>query len=177
MKTLIATTLLTVAAGLHGCNVVPTAPVDYTPIIACELGLAASGAESGPAPAPSPKPGDTCPNCKGTGKVGDGTVFVTCAACDGTGKVPQPKVELGWGSRSDPTVAPKGNRGKCGCNLDRKIKRADGHWVHEDCPCGLNCTCELQPQERVESRLPPPAPSFQPQRTYQRRGIFRRRGF
>jgi len=30
--------------------------------------------------------GDTCQNCGGTGKVGDGTVFVPCAACDGTGK-------------------------------------------------------------------------------------------
>jgi hypothetical protein len=30
--------------------------------------------------------GDTCDNCGGTGKVGDGTVFVPCAACDGTGK-------------------------------------------------------------------------------------------
>ena len=28
----------------------------------------------------------TCQNCGGTGKVGDGTVFVPCAACDGTGK-------------------------------------------------------------------------------------------
>ena len=30
--------------------------------------------------------GDICDNCNGTGKVGDGRVFVECAACDGTGK-------------------------------------------------------------------------------------------
>lgn len=33
-----------------------------------------------------PNVSDVCDNCLGTGKVGDGTVFVTCAACDGTGK-------------------------------------------------------------------------------------------
>ena len=33
-----------------------------------------------------PDVSDICDNCLGTGKVGDGTVFVTCAACDGTGK-------------------------------------------------------------------------------------------
>ena len=30
--------------------------------------------------------GDTCDNCGGSGRVGDGTVSVECAACDGTGK-------------------------------------------------------------------------------------------
>ena len=34
----------------------------------------------------APNVSDICDNCLGTGKVGDGTVFVTCAACDGTGK-------------------------------------------------------------------------------------------
>jgi len=35
---------------------------------------------------PDAPSGDVCDNCNGTGKVGDGTVFVECAACDGTGK-------------------------------------------------------------------------------------------
>ena len=30
--------------------------------------------------------GDTCDNCGGSGRVGDGTVSVECAACEGTGK-------------------------------------------------------------------------------------------
>ncbi len=30
--------------------------------------------------------GDDCPNCEGTGKVGDGVVFVECGECEGTGK-------------------------------------------------------------------------------------------
>ena len=33
-----------------------------------------------------PDASDLCDNCLGTGKVGDGTVFVTCGACDGTGR-------------------------------------------------------------------------------------------
>lgn len=36
---------------------------------------------------PSPKPdSDKCENCNGTGKVGDGRVFVKCPECDGAGK-------------------------------------------------------------------------------------------
>jgi len=34
--------------------------------------------------------GDTCDNCGGSGRVGDGTVSVECAACDGTGKKKKP---------------------------------------------------------------------------------------
>ena len=30
--------------------------------------------------------GDTCDDCGGTGRLGDGTVWVKCLACDGTGK-------------------------------------------------------------------------------------------
>lgn len=36
---------------------------------------------------PAPKPGDKCPVCNGTGKVGDGRVFAPCGSCKGTGKV------------------------------------------------------------------------------------------
>lgn len=38
-------------------------------------------------PKPEPKPDDAkCTNCNGTGKVGDGRVWVKCPVCDGTGK-------------------------------------------------------------------------------------------
>jgi uncharacterized protein (DUF983 family) len=42
-----------------------------------------------PTPTPSPT-SDTCPECNGKGKLGDGTVFVTCPECDGTGKKKKP---------------------------------------------------------------------------------------
>jgi len=43
-------------------------------------------------PPPAPKPGDPCPNCGGTGKLGDTRVMNLCPPCKGTGKVqPQPK--------------------------------------------------------------------------------------
>ena len=47
--------------------------------------------EAPPLKVPSPyKPdqGDTCDECGGTGKLGDGRVFVTCQTCNGTGKKP-----------------------------------------------------------------------------------------
>lgn len=36
---------------------------------------------------PAPTPSTACMNCRGTGKVGDGTVMSTCPICKGTGKV------------------------------------------------------------------------------------------
>jgi len=33
------------------------------------------------------KVGEKCTNCRGTGKVGDSTVFVKCQVCDGDGKI------------------------------------------------------------------------------------------
>lgn len=48
--------------------------------------FATHGGQS-PAPSPTPSPsGDTCDNCDGRGKLGDGTVSVTCPVCNGTGK-------------------------------------------------------------------------------------------
>ncbi len=51
-------------------------------------------------PSPQPKPGDKCPPCDGTGKVGDGTVFSICLDCGGDGiygtleqPTPQPEPE------------------------------------------------------------------------------------
>jgi len=43
---------------------------------------------AGVAPSPSPRPSPTptkCENCNGTGRVGDGRVFVPCPVCGGDG--------------------------------------------------------------------------------------------
>jgi hypothetical protein len=40
--------------------------------------------------APDTPSGDTCENCDGTGRLGDGTVSVECPVCEGTGKPVQP---------------------------------------------------------------------------------------
>lgn len=36
---------------------------------------------------PTPDAPGTCPNCNGTGKVGDGRVFVDCKTCGGDGRI------------------------------------------------------------------------------------------
>lgn len=71
----------------------------WSPVRAGQFDLLAAGILAkyrvppapGPAPAPAPKPpsGD-CSRCSGTGKLGDGTVWVICPACKGTGKATAP---------------------------------------------------------------------------------------
>ena len=71
---------------LVGC--VMTLPADdaaLTADIATETARALVQSRANPEPAPQPV-GDKCENCNGTGKVGDGRVFVKCPVCDGTGK-------------------------------------------------------------------------------------------
>jgi hypothetical protein len=48
--------------------------------------VATSKAPEPEKPSGPSKPG-VCPECDGSGKVGDGTVFVSCGRCGGTGKV------------------------------------------------------------------------------------------
>jgi hypothetical protein len=69
---------------LVGCTPKPV-PEDFIPGITVAVGVA-EATNSTPAPAPQPKPG-VCPNCNGTGKVGDGTIMVPCAECGGDGKI------------------------------------------------------------------------------------------
>lgn len=78
MKTLVAFTLTLVFATV-GCASHPSA--DLRPLVAVS---GYYGILSAPA---KPKPG-VCPECRGTGRVGDGVVFSTCKACGGTGKTP-----------------------------------------------------------------------------------------
>lgn len=64
---------------------------DYKPTAAAIF--ATDLAAPAPAPTPDIKPNPKpCPNCLGTGFVGDGVVRVKCAACDGDGVARPPKV-------------------------------------------------------------------------------------
>ena len=81
MRFLVAFSLVMV-----GC--VMTLPADdstLTAELAAETARAIVQMRATPSPTPEPV-GDKCENCNGTGKVGDGTVFVKCPECDGTGK-------------------------------------------------------------------------------------------
>ena len=52
-------------------------------------------------PGPKPddvKPGDTCPDCKGTGKVGDGTIFRPCRRCGEDGRIDERDIKAGIGA-------------------------------------------------------------------------------
>lgn len=69
---------------LAGCSTPSVQPIDFVPIISVAVGVADSTSTT-PEPAPTPK--GECENCGGTGKVGDGTVFVPCAVCGGDGKI------------------------------------------------------------------------------------------
>ena len=66
-----------------------TAPGVDRARLAADMAYAVVTVAAAPAPSPSPSPTpatDACPECNGTGKLGDGTVFVTCPDCNGTGK-------------------------------------------------------------------------------------------
>lgn len=86
-------------------------------------------------PDAGPKVGEKCPDCNGTGKVGDGRVFAKCLACDGTGKV-QPKTEV------------------VGCkNPDCKCP---------DCKCP-DCKCpECEDCDHCKPKLPAPKEEVKP---------------
>ena len=68
-----------------------TAPGVDRARLAADMAYAVVTVAAAPAPSPSPSPTpatDACQECNGTGKLGDGRVFVTCPDCNGTGKKP-----------------------------------------------------------------------------------------
>jgi hypothetical protein len=70
-----------------GCRPASPPPPDLRPWIAVTGVYALMAPAIAPLP-PAPAPGAPCENCRGTGKVGDGTVFETCSVCGGTGVTP-----------------------------------------------------------------------------------------
>lgn len=70
-----------------GCRPASPPPPDLRPWIAVTGVYALMSPSPAPLP-PAPAPGAKCENCRGTGKVGDGTAFETCTVCGGTGVTP-----------------------------------------------------------------------------------------
>lgn len=62
---------------LVGCSPAVPPPGEYLPAISIALGVAADAAPTPPGP-PAPKPNDVCPNCGGTGTLGDGRTVIDC---------------------------------------------------------------------------------------------------
>ena len=81
-------------------------------------GIAATTLEHQGEPAPAPQPGDTCQACKGSGKVGDGTIFKKCLDCDGTGKIKAAVKAAG--------AAGKVSSSSCNCAATMRCKAAAG---------------------------------------------------
>jgi hypothetical protein len=77
--------LICLALLVAGCR--PASPPDLRPWIAVTGVYALMAPAIAPLP-PAPAPGAPCENCRGTGKVGDGTVFEACSVCGGTGVTP-----------------------------------------------------------------------------------------
>jgi hypothetical protein len=69
--------------GVPSCGVVQPDHPDIVADLACETARMAEKLKQEMAPAPK---GDTCDNCDGTGKIGDGRIVMNCPVCKGTGK-------------------------------------------------------------------------------------------
>jgi DnaJ-class molecular chaperone len=69
--------------GVPSCGVVQPDHPDIVADLACETARLAEKLKQEMAPAPT---SDTCDNCDGTGKIGDGRIVMTCPVCKGTGK-------------------------------------------------------------------------------------------
>jgi RecJ-like exonuclease len=88
--------ILLLAALLCGCS---SAAEDLQPFVAV-AGRYSLMAQAKPGPAPS----TDCMNCRGTGKVGDGTVMSKCPVCNGTGKITSSSAPCKDGTCPKPTT-------------------------------------------------------------------------
>ena len=79
--------LICLAILVTGCRPASPPPPDLRPWIAVTGVYALMSPSPAPLP-PAPAPGEACENCRGTGKVGDGTSFEICSVCGGTGVTP-----------------------------------------------------------------------------------------
>lgn len=74
---------------LIGCIPEPDPPSadEYQPAVAVAIGIAHRGTSKPDTP-DTPDDNEICSNCGGTGRLGDGTVFVDCPMCDGPATTP-----------------------------------------------------------------------------------------
>lgn len=114
-----------------------------------------------PTPEPAPNPGK-CIVCNGTGKVGDGRVFVDCGTCGGDGfvssKAEWEKMYHDLDSMSTEELYKMGDRAKAdwqreqaGCQCGPECKCKDNP-NNPDCKCD-NCKCDP-----VKAEKPPSPP-------------------
>ena len=91
---------------ISGCQPAPKAPPeDLRPFVAVAGTYALLSETPTPAPLPAPEPpapSGQCENCRGTGKVGDGTTFQICPICKGSGVAPKGDLP----SEAPPVVEP-----------------------------------------------------------------------
>ena len=83
--------LLIACVLLSGCTAAPVLTVQDRAGLGAYMAYEALTAAVPAPPAPKPSPDnpdddDKCEECGGSGKLGDGTVFVRCTTCNGTGK-------------------------------------------------------------------------------------------
>lgn len=82
--------ILLILAVFFGCTPQPSVPITAGPLMSgyAAVTLAHSVVmRDSPSPTPAPAPSGQCDNCKGTGRVGDGRVFVDCPVCGGDGRL------------------------------------------------------------------------------------------
>lgn len=86
--------LLIVAVAMCGCDEREPLPVAKVQGWAYTMAGVAILDNADAPDSPSPEPGGKCPNCNGTGKVGDGRVFTDCLECGGDGVLDSGEVAL-----------------------------------------------------------------------------------
>lgn len=94
-----------------------------------------AGTDSTPSPDDSPKPGDKCPDCRGTGKSGDG--IGRCGSCGGDGRIDEKDIVPSITSEpaDEPRAADQPDNGLREITLHVSTKNYEGWpqewWVNE----------------------------------------------
>ena len=84
----VATAIVAASLLVAGCYTGSSLSLADQSGLGATLALTVVGGETSPTPPPAPQPpaGDVCPECNGTGILGDGVISIKCPVCNGTGK-------------------------------------------------------------------------------------------